>query len=106
MNNFAYSRFLWIVLLLVGCDSRPTGSTLFQFATNDYQFECDGQQKRVTIGPGLMRMSRHPEDIEVSDGTLKVGNRDYGAVARKDQISVIGGKVAVNGQIREPTSPK
>jgi hypothetical protein len=93
------------ILTLAGCDSRPSDSTVFRFEANDYQFEYDGQQKKITIAPGLMRMVRHPENIEVLDGVLRVGRRDYGAVARKDKISVVAGKVAVNGQERKPLDP-
>jgi VanZ like family len=89
----------------IGCDSRPSDSTVLRFEANDYQFEYDGQQKKITIAPGLMRMVRHPENIEVLDGVLRVGRRDYGAVARKDKISVVAGKVAVNGQERKPLDP-
>jgi hypothetical protein len=85
--------------------SLACSSVVYQFETNDYKFEYDGEQKRVTIGPGLMRMARHPEDIVVSKGTLWVGDRDYGSVALKDRISVVGGKVTVNGQERKPSSP-
>jgi hypothetical protein len=90
---------------LTGCGPKPSGSTIYQFETNDYKFEYDGEQKRVTLGPGLMRMVRHPEDIEVSKGTLRVGPRDYGAVELKDRISVVAGKVAVNGRERTPLTP-
>jgi hypothetical protein len=85
--------------------SKPPGQVVYQFETNDYKVEYDGEQKRVTIGQGLIRMVRHPEDIEVSGGTLRVGTRDYGAVAKNDRISVVGGKVAVNGQERQVSSP-
>ena len=87
-----------------GCDG-PPGSAVYRFEMNDYQFECDGQQKRVTEGAGLIRIVRHPENIEVSDGTLRGGPRDYGAVARKDRISVVAGKVAVNGRERAEVGP-
>ena len=89
-----------------GCGSNPPGPLIYRFETGDYKFEYDGQQKRITIGDGLMRMVRHPEDIEVSDGALRVGPRDYGAVAKNDTISVVGGKVAVNGQERQTTAPR
>jgi hypothetical protein len=93
------------LLILAGCDSRPSGSMDFRFEANDYQFEHDGEQKRVTIARGLVRVVRYPEDIEVFDGRLWVGRRDYGAVAKKDKIFVNGVKVAVNGQERQPVSP-
>ena len=88
-----------------GCDSKTNVPVVYHFETNDYKFEYDGQQKRVTIGAGLMRMLRYPEDIEVSGGRLRVGPREYGTVKRKDKISVVGGKVAVNGQDRYVVSP-
>jgi hypothetical protein len=90
---------------LAGCGSKTSGPVVYRFQTNDYQFEYDGEQKRTTIGPGLMRMVRYPDDIEVSTGSLRVGPRDYGAVALKDRISVVGGKVTVNGQERKPSAP-
>ena len=95
---------LMLLATWAGCRSKPEGSIIYQFQTNDYDVEYDGQQKRTTIGPGLMRMARHPEDIEISQGTLRVGNRDYGAVARRDKVSVVAGKVAVNGQARTPSA--
>ena len=88
-----------------GCGSKPPGSGVYQFETNDYKMEYDGQQKRTTIGPGFIRMVRHPEDIAVTEGVLRVGGRDYGPVAIKDKISVVGGKVAVNGQERKSPAP-
>jgi len=100
-----FTHVVLAALLLTGCGSKSSGPIVYQFETNDYKFEYDGEQKRTTIGPGLMRMSRHPEDIAVSQGTLWVGNRDYGTVARNDRISVVGGKVAVNGQERRPAAP-
>ncbi len=105
MNRSILARCALLLTLTIvagagGCGSRPSGPLVYQFSTNEYHFEYDGDQKRVTIGPGLMRMVRHPEDIEVSDGKLRVGPRDYGAVAKNDKISVVGGKVTVNGQER------
>lgn len=83
----------------------PPTATVYPFETGDYSFECDGEPKKTIIGTGLMRMSRYPEDIEVQDGKLRVGRRDYGTVAKKDRISVVEGKVAVNGQVRKPIDP-
>jgi hypothetical protein len=94
-----------LLLALAGCRAEPEGSRVYQFKTNDYEVEYDGQQKKTTIGPGLMRMSRQPEDIEISGGTLRVGGRDYGAVARLDKVSVVASKVTVNGQVRTPSTP-
>jgi hypothetical protein len=78
----------------------PEGTAVYRFQTADYEVEYDGTQKKTTIGPGLVRMSRHPEDIVISEGTLRVGGRDYGAVEKKDRVSVVAGKVVVNGQVR------
>ena len=109
MDKIICRRLALLILSTIatsaGCGSKPSGPTVYQFETNDYKIEYDGEQKRTTIGPGLMRMVRHPEDIEVSDGELRVGPRDYGTVARHDKISVVGGKVAVNGQERRPSGP-
>ncbi len=89
----------------IGCSSKSPMPVVYRFATNDYKFEFDGDQKRVTIGAGLMRMVRHPEDILVSDGQLRVGDREYGEVAKNDTIRVVAGKVVVNGQVRPESVP-
>ena len=98
-------------LALVGLSCAPgggwrssEGTAVYRFQTADYEVEYDGTPKKTTIGPGLVRMSRHPEDIEILDGTLRVGGRDYGMVQKKDRISVVAGKVAVNGQVRSRPS--
>jgi VanZ like family len=104
-KRVALAASLLTIATSVGCGSKSAEPIVYQFETNDYKIEYDGEQKRTTIGPGLMRMVRHPEDIEVSDGELRVGPRNYGAVARHDKISVVGDKVAVNGQERRPSTP-
>jgi hypothetical protein len=86
-----------------GCDSDGSRAAVYQLRTNDYELEFDGLQKRTTDRVGAFRMVRIPEDIEVIEGRLKVGPRDYGAVQLKDKISVVGRKVAVNGQERTPS---
>ena len=101
----ALFAMLAIVAGATGCDSKPATPVVYPLESGDYSFEVDGDQKKVTTGTGFVRIVRSPEDIEVSNGTLRVGPRDYGAVARKDKISVVGGKVAVNGQERRPSTP-
>ena len=96
---------LLIPAALTGCDSSPPGPPVYQFRTNDYEVEYDGQQKKTTVGVDLVRMVRYPEDIEIVQGTLRVGPRDYGPVARHDRISVLGHQVSVNGQKREAMKP-
>jgi hypothetical protein len=110
MIRRSFTRVTLVALLLVvasstGCGPMPSGPIVYPCETNDYKLEYDGEQKRITIGPGLIRMVRYPEDIEVYKGNLRVGSRDYGAVARNDRISVVGGKVAINGQERRPSNP-
>ena len=88
-----------------GCGTKPDRSTVYQIKTNDYIVEFDGLQKRATIGTDLLLIARIPEDIRVAEGTLRVGARDYGSVRRNDKISVVGGKVSVNGEVRTPSGP-
>ena len=101
-----FTRIVLAALLLTGCGSMTSAPIVHQFETNDYKFEYDGEQKRTTIGPGLMRMSRHPgRHRRLAGDALRVGDRDYGTVAHNDKISVVGGKVAVNGQERRASGP-
>jgi hypothetical protein len=86
-----------------GCGPKADPRVVYQIKTNDYEIEFDGQQKKATIGSGHFVIVRLPEDIRVSEGQLTVGKRDYGAVRSADKISVVGGKVLVNGQVRTPS---
>ena len=86
-----------------GCGSGGDRPVVYQLRTNDYEIEFDGQQKKATIGAGAVLIVRTPEDIRVVEGLLQVGPRDYGTVQLKDKISVVGGKVAVNGRERSPS---
>ena len=92
-----------LLLAALGCGPRPDRAVVYTIRTNDYEVEFDGQQKRATIGERAFRIVRLPEDIRVADGMLTVGPRDYGAVQVKDRITVVGGKVAVNGRERTPS---
>ena len=86
-----------------GCGWQADRPVVYQIRTNDYVIEFDGQQKKATIGEGVFLIVRIPEDIRVVEGALRVGDREYGAVKLKDRISVVGGKVAINGQERKPS---
>ncbi len=97
-----------LIALIVGsagCGSKSDHSTVYEIKTNDYVVEFDGLQKKATIGMEHVLIVRIPEDIQVAEGLLRVGPRDYGPIRRLDRISVVGGKVSVNGQARSPTGP-
>jgi hypothetical protein len=94
---------LSIIVACGGCGSDVDRPVVYKIQTNDYEVEFDGQQKKATIAVGAFLIVRIPEDIRVVDGMLQVGPRDYGAVRLKDKISVVGGKVAVNGRERTPS---
>ena len=85
-----------------GCRSEPDGSFVYQIKMKDYDVEFDGHQKKATIAEDHFLIVRIPEDIRVSEGTLQVGRREYGEVHARDKISVVGGKVSVNGRERKP----
>ena len=86
-----------------GCGPKADPRVVYQIKTNDYVVEFDGQQKKATIGLGHVVIIRIPEDIRVAEGQLSVGKRDYGTTRPGDKISVVGGKVLVNGQERTPS---
>jgi len=94
-----------LLLALLGCRGDRENSTIYRVETTDYTIAFDGDQKRTTTGPGFVRMVRIPEDLLIQDGRLAVGGRDYGEVARRDEIAVVGGKVKVNGNERKPLAP-
>ena len=87
-----------------GCGPKATGTAVYQIQSGDYTIEFDGRQRNTTIGVGKVVMSRDPEDIRIAQGRLQVGPREYGEVARLDKVSVVGGKVSVNGRERAPSA--
>ena len=89
----------------VGCRSKVDRSKVYVVKANTYEIEFDGFLRKSTIGGDQFVLVRDPEDIRVAAGVLIVGKREYGAVRPTDKISVIGGKVAVNGQERSSSRP-
>jgi len=95
---------VWPLVFSAGCGSKPEQAPVYQIKTNDYELEFDGQQKKATFGDGHFLIVRdYSEDIRVAEGRLSVGKTNYGAVRIKDRISVVGGKVSVNGLERKPS---
>ncbi len=103
IRKFRAGLLMALVFPAAGCSTRPDHPMIYEIKTNDYVVEFDGKQKRATIGAELVTIVRIPEDIQVAGGLLRVGPHDYGSVKRNDKISVVGGKVAVNGQARSPS---
>ncbi len=105
MQRWACVGGLSIALLVngVGRHSRSSAPAVITGLTvNGVDFEYE----RV---PGMsiqadaqdLRIRSDKAVIEVSGGELRVNGRSFGRVRPRDRISVVGGKVTVNGEERK-----
>lgn len=106
MRVYICSALVSFIMLAAvsGCTSQPPPPAVVRgMNVNGYDFDfefahplkmmADANSVTITSGKG---------EIRVSDAKLWVDGKSFGPVKTKDKISVLGGKVTVNGEDRKP----
>jgi hypothetical protein len=92
------------MLVATGCNNQPAGPILVRgMNVNGYEFDYEHvAPSSIQADSNNLTITAGKSQIAVTDGKLRVDERSYGVVKPKDRISVIGGKVSVNGEERKP----
>jgi hypothetical protein len=99
------SAFVSFVLLLAGagCNSPPPPPAVVHGQVNGFEVEYElVPPLSITADASSWTITTEKAEIRVSDGKLRVDGKSFGSVKPKDKISVVGGRVSVNGEDRKP----
>jgi hypothetical protein len=93
-----------MLLVAAGCNNQPAGPVVVQgMKVNEYEFDYElVSPSSIRADAQVLSISTGQNQIGITDGKLSVDVRPYDMVKPKDRISVVGGKVSVNGQERKP----
>jgi hypothetical protein len=87
-----------------GCNSHVPDATLvtsIEFNGINIEYELAPPQN-IMVDANSITISTSKAEIRLSDGNLNVSGKSFGSVKTKDKISVLGGRVLINGKDREP----
>ncbi len=98
----------WVSFIMLaavsGCTSQPPPTAVVRgMNVNGYEFEYEFVPPlKMMADANSLSITSGKAEIRVADGKLWVDGKSFGPVKMKDKISVLGGKVNVNGEDRKP----